>query len=160
MTEPGRGHELPMLLFAGYRMIVDELHRRLAERGFPDARPADGYALQAISAGASSAVELAGALAVSKQAAGKTLEQLGERGYLQRSVDPGDGRRRTVTLTRRGRDLLAASADAFDEIHREIAGRIGDSALAGVERSLRSLTGDPVIRTDTIGWLGGGPRVP
>ncbi len=148
-----------MLLVAGYRMIIDELHRRLAERGFPDARPADGYALQAISAGAGSAVELAAALAVSKQAAGKTLEQLGQRGYLKRAIDPADGRRRTVTLTSRGHDLLAASAEAFDEIHREVADRIGDRALAGVERALRGLTGDPVIRTDTIGWLGGGPRI-
>ncbi len=42
------GFELPMLLFAGFRSIIDELHAELARRGHPDMRPAHGFALQAI----------------------------------------------------------------------------------------------------------------
>ena len=37
------------ILRAG-RAAIDELHRRLAQRGHPDVRPAHGYAFQAIGA--------------------------------------------------------------------------------------------------------------
>ena len=42
------GFELPLLLFGGFRSIIDELHAELARRGHPDLRPAHGFALQAI----------------------------------------------------------------------------------------------------------------
>ena len=38
------------ILRAG-RAAIDELHRRLAQRGHPDVRPAHGYAFQAIGRG-------------------------------------------------------------------------------------------------------------
>ena len=42
------GFELPLLLFGGFRSIIDDLHAELARRGHPDLRPAHGFALQAI----------------------------------------------------------------------------------------------------------------
>jgi hypothetical protein len=42
------GYELPLLLFAGFRSVIDELHAELARQGHPDARPAHGFAMQAI----------------------------------------------------------------------------------------------------------------
>ena len=54
------GFELPMLLFAGFRSIIDELHAELARRGHPDMRPAHGFALQAIGLGGATAAETAG----------------------------------------------------------------------------------------------------
>jgi len=74
----GYGFELPMLLFAGFRSIIDELHAELARRGHPDLRPAHGFALQAIGHGGATATETGRRLGVSKQAAGKTIERLEE----------------------------------------------------------------------------------
>jgi hypothetical protein len=45
---PAAGYELPLLLFAGFRSVLDDLHAELARRGHPDMRPAHGFALQAI----------------------------------------------------------------------------------------------------------------
>ena len=42
------GYELPLLLFGGFRAIIDELHGELARRGHQDMRPAHGFAMQAI----------------------------------------------------------------------------------------------------------------
>ena len=42
------GFELPLLLFAGFRSLIDQLHAELAVRGHPDLRPAYGFAMQAI----------------------------------------------------------------------------------------------------------------
>ena len=41
---PTYGFELPLLLFGGFRSIIDELHAELARRGHPDLRPAHGFA--------------------------------------------------------------------------------------------------------------------
>src|SRR5436305_6021246 len=46
--EPRAGYELPLLLFGGFRAIIDELHAELGRRGHPDMRPAHGFAMQAV----------------------------------------------------------------------------------------------------------------
>jgi hypothetical protein len=53
----GYGFELPLLLFGGFRSIIDELHAELARRGHPDLRPAHGFALQAIGLAGATATE-------------------------------------------------------------------------------------------------------
>src|SRR5918994_7048004 len=89
------------ILRAG-RSAIEELHRRLAERGHPDVRPAHGYAFQAIGADGATASELGVRLNVTKQAAGQMVDELTRLGYVTREPDPDDGRRRLVQLTPRG----------------------------------------------------------
>lgn len=84
----GAGFELPLLLFAGFRSIIDELHRELAEHGHRDVRPAYGFALQAVGRDGATASEIGRRLGVSKQAAGKTVEKLEGLGYVERVDDP------------------------------------------------------------------------
>src|SRR5215469_9999008 len=92
------GFELPLLLFAGFRAIIDELHAELARRGHPDLRPAHGFALQAIGIGGTTATEAGRRLGISKQAAGKTIDRLAELGYADRLDDAADRRRKLVRL--------------------------------------------------------------
>lgn len=106
------------ILRAG-RAAIDELHRRLAERGHPDVRPAHGYAFQAVGTAGTTAGELGQRLGVTKQAAGQMVDELVRLGYVDRTPDPGDGRRRLITLTPRGFDCLRASAEIFDELLAE-----------------------------------------
>lgn len=42
------GFELPLLLLAGFRTLIDQLHAELATRGHPEMRPAHGFTMQAI----------------------------------------------------------------------------------------------------------------
>jgi DNA-binding MarR family transcriptional regulator len=113
------------ILRAG-RAAIDELHRRLAERGHPDVRPAHGYAFQAIGADGATAGELGRRLGVTKQAAGQMVDELERLGYVTREPDPADGRRRLVRLTPRGVDCLRVSAEIFDELLAEWRARSGD----------------------------------
>src|ERR1700728_4749300 len=96
------GYELPLLLFAGFRSVLDELHAEPARRGHQDMRPAHGFAMQAIGFGGATATEVGRRLGISKQAAGKTVERLEELGYVQRTDDDQDRRREGVRLTPRG----------------------------------------------------------
>ena len=109
------GYELPLLLFAGFRSIIDELHVELARRGHQDMRPAHGFAMQAIGFSGATATEVGRRLGISKQAAGKTVERLEALGYVERAGDGLDRRRKLVRLTPRGIEALTLSAD---DLHR------------------------------------------
>ncbi|NNG35661.1 MarR family transcriptional regulator [Nakamurella aerolata] len=156
-TEPGTGYRLPLLLLAGFRELIEALHLELGARGHPDLRPAHGFALQAIggAGGGLAAADLATRLGVTKQAAGKTLETLAGLGYISLTVDPSDARRRTATLTARGRAALSHSAAIFDRLGAQWADRVGEQAVAALERTLAELTGPVTLRTDSASWLGG-----
>jgi DNA-binding MarR family transcriptional regulator len=149
-----QGFELPLLLFAGFRALIDDLHAELARRGHPDVRPAYGFAMQAIGVRGATASEIGRRLGVSKQAAGKTVDRLEGLGYAERVDDPADARRKLIRLTPRGVDSLVQAAQIFDELHASWAEKLGAERLALVEASLRTVvpaTGFPV---DVPGWFG------
>ena len=146
------GFELPLLLLAGFREMVDETHRRLAELGHPDVRSAHGFAMQAIGAGAT-ASEVARRLGVSKQAAAKTIERLVELGYVVPAPDPRDARRKVLAPTRRGHDMLRHSAAIFEDIRTQWAERIGEGQLDRLHEDLARLVGDRVFDVDGLSGL-------
>jgi len=148
------GFELPILLFAGFRSIIDELHAELARRGHPDMRPAHGFALQAIGLGGATATDTGRRLGVSKQAAGKTIDRLEELGYVRRSGDDTDRRRKLARLTPRGIEALALSAMIFDDIRSRWEGTLGAARLADMETSLRTMIPGETFRLDVPGWFG------
>jgi DNA-binding MarR family transcriptional regulator len=148
------GFELPMLLFAGFRSIIDELHVELARRGHPDLRPAHGFALQAIGLGGATAAETGRRLGISKQAAGKTIDRLEELGYVHRSGDDADRRRKLARLTPRGIEALAMSAMIFNDIRSRWEGTLGGGRLSDLETSLRTMVPGETFRLDVPGWFG------
>ncbi|MFI6089287.1 MarR family winged helix-turn-helix transcriptional regulator [Streptomyces sp. NPDC051218] len=153
--EDGPGFELPLLLFAGFRTLIDRLHTELARQGHPDLRPAHGFAMQAIGARGASASEVGRRLGVSKQAAGKTIDRLIALGYAERTDDPADARRKLVRLTPHGTDALRRSAAVFDELRAEWAGQLGAGRLRTMEDDLRTVVPPDAFRLDAAGWLGG-----
>ena len=147
------GYELPLLLFAGFRALIDDLHAELARRGHPDVRPAYGFAMQAIGVRGATASEIGRRLGVTKQAAGKTVDRLEALGYIERADDPADARRKLIRLTPRGIDSLTQAAEIFDQLRAGWAEKLGEERLAVVEASLRTVvpaTGFPV---DVPGWF-------
>ncbi len=152
---PAYGFELPVLLFAGFRSIIDELHAELARRGHPDLRPAHGFALQAIGPGGATAAETGRRLGISKQAAGKTIDRLEELGYVHRAGDATDRRRKLIRLTPRGIAALAMSAMIFGDIRSRWEGALGPGRLTALESDLRAMVPGETFRLDVPGWFGG-----
>jgi DNA-binding MarR family transcriptional regulator len=148
------GFELPMLLFAGFRSIIDELHAELARRGHPDLRPAHGFALQAIGFPGATAAEVGRRLGISKQAAGKTTERLEELGYVYRAGDQADRRRKLIRLSPRGIAALTLSAMIFNDIRSRWEAAIGADRLAALESDLQAMTPGETFRLDVPGWFG------
>jgi DNA-binding MarR family transcriptional regulator len=153
MAEPG--FELPLLLFAGFRSLIDRLHAELASVGHPDVRPAYGFAMQAIGVDGATASDLGRRLGVSKQAAGKTVDRLAALGYAERVDDPLDARRKLVHLTPHGIDALERSAEIFDRLRADWAKSLGVNRLRELENDLRTVVPADGFRLDVAGWFGG-----
>lgn len=153
MPEPP-GFELPLLLFAGFRSLIDQLHTELAAQGHPGLRPAQGFAMQAIGPHGATASELGRRLGISKQAAGKAVDRLADLGYVERVDDAADGRRKLVRLTPRGVDSLVTSAAIFDTLRARWAATLGSTRLAEVESALRLVVPADGFGLDVPGWFG------
>ena len=148
------GFELPLLLLAGFRTIVEALHAELARQGHPDVRPAHGLTLQAIGPAGVTASELGRRLGVSKQAAGKTVDRLEKLGYVTRAGDDRDARRKLIRLTGRGVELLNRSAAIFDDLRAQWVRTLGAERVRDLEDALRTVTPAGIWRLDTAAWFG------
>ncbi|GHJ10703.1 MarR family transcriptional regulator [Micromonospora humidisoli] len=148
------GFVLPLLLLAGFRSLVDDLHAELARQGHPELRPAHGFALQAVGVDGTTASDLGHRLGVSKQAAGKTVDRLVALGYLERADDPADARRKLIRMTEKGVDGLRRSATIFDALREQWVGRLGAERVAALEDDLRAVTPPDTFRLDVPGWFG------
>ena len=156
MSSDPPGFELPLRLLLGFRALIDDLHAELARQGHPDIRPLHGFVFQAIGPNGTTAAELGRRLGISKQAAGKTIKALERLGYVQRSTDPRDTRRKRIHLTERGTDCLQRSARILDTLRANWAGTLGQERLRALEADLRKMTPD-VFRLDVPGWFDSSP---
>lgn len=154
MVDLTPGYELPLQLFAAFRAVIDAAHADLARHGHPDVKPLHGFVFQAIGTHGTTAVELGARLGVSKQAAGKTIANLEQQGYVERAADPNDARRKLVRLTAKGLDMLAVSARSFDAIQARWAETIGPERLAALQSDLRTLAPGDHFRLDVPRWFG------
>jgi DNA-binding MarR family transcriptional regulator len=150
------GFELPLLLLAGFRILIDDLHAELSQHGHPDMRPLHGFVLQAIGRHGTTAAELGRRLGVSKQAAGKTIDTLQLLGYVIRVPDTVDQRQKIVVLTDYGVDALQRSAEIFELLRVRWAEVLGADRLRALEADLEAVTGAAAIPLDMPGWFGAG----
>jgi DNA-binding MarR family transcriptional regulator len=130
--------EVPLArLFAmAYRLLVDALHERLATRGWTDVRPSYGFVLLALRKGPALLRDLPAAMGTSKQAVSKLVEGMVADGYVERATDPEDSRSKRVSLTPRGRALLAVVEEIYRELESGWADVLGEQRLAVLRRDL------------------------
>jgi DNA-binding MarR family transcriptional regulator len=147
------GAQLAQTLIGTYRVLVDTAIAELAARGHPDVKPVHEFAMQAIVTGADNATELGRRLSVSKQAAAKTIQTLLDRGYIERTVDPEDSRRKRLQVTPRGFAMIRRGEAIFDELRSRWETRIGKDQFALLEEQLTTLAGETPMLPDTLSWL-------
>ena len=84
-------------------------------------------------------VELARRLGVTRQAASQIVQQIEQKGFLQRSADPEDGRAVLVRHTPAGRALLVDALTLMDEIEAGYAELVGIRTMDQMKRALREI---------------------
>jgi len=133
------GVAVAMLVLGAAAQVVDGIQRGLAERGFPDVRPAHGFAFVRISAADASMVDVAAYLGVTKQAASQLVEQLVQRGYVTREPDPTDARSRLLRLTDLGWACTRAAEQAAAETTEAWRQQLGDVAIDALHSALEAV---------------------
>lgn len=127
-----------------------EITAAVAEAGYRDLRPSDGYLVQHLLGGAVSVGELAGRMGITAQGVSKVVIEMERKGYVQRSADPADQRTRMVSLTERGWESVGATRRVRAEVNRRIRAMLGAGAPAFLDqvRQLADSTGALGALTD------------
>lgn len=132
---------LPALLRHARQTYASAMRAALVDAGHHDI-PKNGLYLiggLALETGRAPLARLIQGLRVSKQAAGQLVDALVAAGYLERSPDPVDRRRLTVSLTARGHAAAQVQGAARARIDAALLARVGAQDLAALRRSLGAL---------------------
>ena len=149
------GFELPLLLFGGFRSIIDELHAELARRGHPTcARPTASRCRPSGWTGPPPPRRAAGSASPSRPRARPSTGSRTSATW-KRSGDDTDRRRKLVRITPRGLDALALSAAIFEDIRARWAGRAGPATgWPSWKPACAPWLPAETYRLDVPGWFG------
>lgn len=142
------GVPLARLFAMAFRSLIDDLHARLAERGWRDIRPPYGFVLLAVRDRPTTATDVRRLLGLTKQAASKVLDAMEAADLVRRRADAGDGRVKLVEITPQGRRLLRDVEAVYAELEAGWAAVVGGER---VEALRRDVTG--VLRAQNDGEL-------
>jgi DNA-binding MarR family transcriptional regulator len=132
---------IPALLRHARTTYGEAMRTALAEAGYDDI-PANGmYVIGGLALGAGDVPlgALVRDLKTSKQAAGQLVDALVLRGYLERTPNPDDRRKLTVTLTERGKAAAAIQGEMRGRIDAALIGRVGEETVSQGRRMLANL---------------------
>ena len=130
---------LAILFREPFRVGNELLHRRFAERGHPEIRPAHGNVMQFLDAEGTRVSVLAGRAQMTKQSMAELVAHLEELGYVERVPDPGDRRAKLVRATARGRQLYPIARDVVAELEAEWTRRLGKAKMGQLRGLLEEL---------------------
>ncbi len=119
--------------------LVDAIQAGVAGRGFPDVRPAHGFAFARISAGDATIADVGEYLGITKQAAAQLVRQLEDHGYVTRRPHPLDARASLLALTATGAACTRAAEEAAAEAVERWRAQLGEDRFSGLRQALRAL---------------------
>jgi DNA-binding MarR family transcriptional regulator len=135
---PGLGGALRRA-WVGYHKRLDE---HMARAGFENRKLPDGRVLRICAASTeTTASQIGRELGISRQGATKLVNGLRDRGYVEVVASSLSGREKTVSLTRRANDYLAAQRKAARAIERQLRAEVGADAFDALMQLINALGG-------------------
>jgi DNA-binding MarR family transcriptional regulator len=131
--------DLAILVVNVARVVADRLGDAVTRSGVDDMRPSFGYVIRALAEKERTLTELADVLAVTKQAAIKIVDEMEERGYLERWPDPDDRRAKVIRLTAKAAGVRRAALAASRRMEAELRRDLGDREVDAMRRGLLRL---------------------
>jgi DNA-binding MarR family transcriptional regulator len=131
-----------ILLLLAEQEFVRGLRAATAEQGFDDQGRSDGFVLRTLGAGPATISALAARLDISKQGAAQIVDDMENRGYVERHPDPSDGRARLIQLSARGQAALKAARKYHQAYERRLRKEHGDAAIDAVRAVFTAMAGE------------------
>ena len=136
----------------GYQQRLDEA---MADAGFDDRRFPDGRVLRICSDPAGTTISAIGRqLGITRQGAGKIVAHLRDRGYLEVADSATSGREKTVTVTARAVDYLAAQRSAARSIESQLRTELGPEGWVSLGQLLEALEPEELRMRDYLSRSG------
>lgn len=124
------------LAFASFRQRLDE---SLLADGFDDLGPSYGYVFRRVQGDGCSLSQLARHLSITPPGALKLVDEMVERGYIQRVPDLEDSRVKRIQLTERGRLVVQKAREFHREYEHALGERMGPDAVAATRSVLEAI---------------------
>jgi DNA-binding MarR family transcriptional regulator len=131
--------DLAILVAATYRAVIRRLMTAMDEAGIPEMRPAYGFVIRAVAAEQPTIGRLAEMLDTTKQNASKLVDGMVADRFLDRVVDPEDGRRTRLRLAAKGRRVMATALAASEAMEAELEAGLGPAEVRALRRGLTVL---------------------
>jgi len=121
------------------RVVADRLGTAVEKAGIDDMRSAFGFVVRALAERDRTLTELAELLAVTKQGAIKVVDEMEQRGFVERVPDHTDRRAKAIHLTDKGRQVRRAALAESRRMERELRSDLGDRDVDAMRRVLLRL---------------------
>jgi DNA-binding MarR family transcriptional regulator len=119
--------------------ILAEFRVELVEAGYGDIRPTHGCVFRFVHEGGLRLTELATLAGMTKQSIGEIVDDLVERGYVERFPDPADRRAKLIRLTAKGEEAQTVGFGLFAKLEQRWAERYGADRLAQTRELLEEI---------------------
>jgi DNA-binding MarR family transcriptional regulator len=131
--------DLAILVTGAARVIADRLGDAVARAGIDDMRTSFGFVIRALAERDRTLTELSELLGVTKQAAIKVVDEMEQRGYVERQPDPADRRAKVIRLTDKARQVRRAALRASSRVEAELVRDLDAEDVAALRRVLTRL---------------------
>ncbi|HVC06103.1 MAG TPA: MarR family transcriptional regulator [Solirubrobacterales bacterium] len=119
--------------------LLVEFGAELEAAGYGDIRPTHGCVFRFVREDGMRLTELATLAGMTKQSVGEVVDDLSERGYVERIPDPDDRRAKLISLTEKGEVAQRIGYGLFAEIEARWAERYGADRLALMRELLEEI---------------------
>ena len=133
--------ELPtsLLMFIASRAAADRIFRAVHDAGFDDVTIAQSRLMMGIDTEGTRLSVLAERAQIAKQTATALVDKLERAGYVERVLDPSDGRARLVRMTPRAEAALPIARAEEDRIEAEWRAHLGAERMDQLRQALTAL---------------------
>jgi DNA-binding MarR family transcriptional regulator len=144
--------DLAILMTGGARVVADRLGDAVSRAGIDDMRSSFGFVIRALAERDRTLTELSELLGVTKQAAIKVVDEMEQRGFVERHPDAADRRAKVIRLTDKARRVRRTALRASTRLEAELVQDLGAADVAAMRRVLlRLLERHGVLNTALAG---------
>jgi DNA-binding MarR family transcriptional regulator len=127
------------LLSLAFDAMIAEFREEVEKSEFDDIRPTHACVFRYVKETGLRSTEIAELADMTKQSVGEIVDDLVERGYVERVPDPADGRAKLVCLTERGEEAREFGYGVFAAIEHRWAEHHGADRIAALREILEEI---------------------